>query len=100
MTLIASHPEKNIIRVQLSQNCLLKSLTPEQMAELEPLMDITDHPKGDCLAHQGDNDLEVIFVLDGILKRSVANQQAKEMILRFTSERYLEATYASWKNRA
>lgn len=97
MTLIASHPEKNIIRVQLSQNCLLKSLTPEQMAKLEPLMDITDHPKGDCLAHQGDKDLEVIFVLDGILKRSVANQQAKEMILRFTSERYLEATYASWK---
>ena len=97
MTLIASHPEKNIIRVQLSQNCLLKSLTPEQMAELEPLLDITDHPKGDCLARQGDNDLEVIFVLDGILKRSVANQQAKEMILRFTSERYLEATYASWK---
>lgn len=97
MALIASHPEKNIIRVQLSQNCLLKNLTPEQMAELEPLLDITDHPKGECLAHQGDKDLEVVFVLDGILKRSVANQHAKEMILRFTSERYMEATYASWK---
>ncbi len=97
MTLIAGHPEKNIIRVQLLQNCLLKSLTPEQMTELEPLMDITDHPKGDCLTHQGGTNFEVIFVLDGILKRSVTDQQAKEMILRFTSERYLEATYTSWK---
>lgn len=97
MALIVNHPEKNIIRVQLAQNCILKTLTPEELSELEQIIDVTDHSKGDCLGHQGDNELEVFFVLDGIIKRSVANQQAKEMILRFTSERYLEATYASWK---
>ena len=72
-------------------------MAQNELAELEPHLDVSDHSKGDCLTHQGDRDLEVIFVLDGILKRSVANQHAKEMILRFTSERYMEATYASWK---
>jgi len=97
MALISNHPEKNIIRVQLTQNAVLKDLTSEQMSELEPYMVIDDHQKGDCLLHQGDRELDVIFVLDGILKRAVANQNAKEMILRFTSERNVEATYASWK---
>lgn len=97
MALISNHPEKNIIRVQLTQNAVLKDMTSRDMAELEPYLDIEDHHKGDCLLHQGDRDLDVIFVLDGILKRAVANQNAKEMILRFTSERNMEATYASWK---
>ncbi|MEA5097694.1 MAG: Crp/Fnr family transcriptional regulator [Burkholderiaceae bacterium] len=97
MALIANHPEKNIIRVQLTQNAVLKEMTPGELAELEPFLIVQDHLKGDCLLHQGDRDLDVIFVLDGILKRAVANQNAKEMILRFTSERNMEATYASWK---
>lgn len=97
MALIATHPEKNIIRVQLTQNAVLKEMTPEEMAELEPLLIVDDHQKGDCLLRQGDRELDVIFVLDGIIKRAVANKNAKEMILRFTSERNLEATYASWK---
>lgn len=97
MTLIANHPEKNIIRVQLTQNCVLKDMTPNDWSELEPLLDVSDHVKGDCLLHQGDRELDVIFVLDGILKRAVSNQHAKEMILRFTNERNMEATYASWR---
>ncbi len=97
MALIANHPEKNIIRVQLTQNAVLREMTPAEMAELEPFLVVQDHLKGDCLLHQGDRELDVIFVLDGILKRAVANQNAKEMILRFTSERNVEATYASWK---
>lgn len=97
MTLIANHPEKNIIRVQLSQNSVLKKLTPQELQELELYLDVSDHQKGECLTYQGNRNLDVIFVLDGILKRSVANQHAKEMILRFTSERYMEATYTSWK---
>jgi CRP-like cAMP-binding protein len=36
-------------------------------------------------------------VLDGILKRVVANQQAKEMILRFADERDMETSYAAWR---
>jgi len=97
MALIANHPERNIIRVQLTQNCVLKEMTPQDLADLEPLLDVADHGKGDCLLHQGDKDLDIIFVLDGILKRAVSNQHAKEMILRFTSERNMEATYASWR---
>ena len=97
MTLIANHPEKNIIRVQLSQNSMLKKLTQKELLELEALLDVTDHVKGETLTHHGARDLDVFFVLDGILKRAVTNPQAKEMILRFTSERHMEATYASWK---
>jgi CRP/FNR family transcriptional regulator, dissimilatory nitrate respiration regulator len=97
MALISNHPEKNIIRVQLTQNAVLKDMSSREMSELEPYLVVEDHQKGDCLLHQGDRDLDVIFVLDGILKRAVANQNAKEMILRFTSERNMEATYASWK---
>lgn len=97
MALISNHPEKNIIRVQLTQNSVLKGMTAREMTELEPYLMVQDHVKGDCLMHQGDRDLDVIFVLDGILKRAVANQNAKEMILRFTSERNMEATYASWR---
>ncbi|MBS1170305.1 MAG: hypothetical protein H6R01_1223 [Burkholderiaceae bacterium] len=97
MALISNHPEKNIIRVQLTQNAVLKGMTAREMAELEPYLDIEDHVKGNCLLHQGDRELDVIFVLDGVLKRTVANQNAKEMILRFTSERNMEATYASWR---
>ena len=97
MALIVNHPEKNIIRVQLTQNAVLKEMTPLELAELEPHLVVQDHQKGDCLMHQGDRDLDVIFVLDGILKRAVANQNAKEMILRFTNERNVEATYASWR---
>lgn len=97
MASINTHPEKNIIRVQLTQNSVLKEMTAEEMAELEPLLTIEDHPKGDCLLRQGDRELNVIFVLDGILKRAVSNKNAKEMILRFTSERNMETTYASYK---
>ena len=97
MALISNHPEKNIIRVQLTQNSVLKDMSPLELNELEPHLVVEDHVKGDCLMHQGDRELDVIFVLDGILKRAVANQNAKEMILRFTAERNMEATYASWR---
>ncbi len=40
--------------------------------------------------------MEQYFVLDGILKRVVTNQQAKEMILRFADERDIETSYAAW----
>ena len=37
MTALDKHPEKNLIRLQLSQNSVLKSLDAEAMAELERL---------------------------------------------------------------
>ena len=41
--------------------------------------------------------MEQYFVLDGILKRVVANKEGKEMILRFACERDMETSYAAWR---
>jgi CRP-like cAMP-binding protein len=96
MSTIESHPERNIIRVQLKQNIVLKELDEQAYAELEPLLSTIDCHKGDYLLHQGVHEMEQYFILDGILKRVVANQQAKEMILRFAAERDMETSYAAW----
>jgi CRP/FNR family transcriptional regulator, dissimilatory nitrate respiration regulator len=97
MSSIENHPEKNIIRVQLTQNAVLSELTDAERKELEQLLDVVDCPKGDFLLHQGVHDMEQYFVLDGILKRVVSNDQAKEMILRFSDERDMETSYAAWR---
>ncbi len=97
MTSVQAHPEKNIIRVQLGQNALLKSLTAEQAKELESQFDIADCQKGDFLLHQGVHEMQQYFILEGILKRVVSNDQAKEMILRFSDERDMETSYAAWR---
>jgi CRP/FNR family transcriptional regulator, dissimilatory nitrate respiration regulator len=97
MSSIENHPEKNIIRVQLTQNAVLSELTDSERKELELLLDVVDCPKGDFLLHQGVHDMEQYFVLDGILKRVVSNDQAKEMILRFSDERDMETSYAAWR---
>jgi CRP-like cAMP-binding protein len=41
--------------------------------------------------------MEQYFILDGILKRVVSNQEAKEMILRFAEEGQMETSYAAWR---
>jgi CRP-like cAMP-binding protein len=99
MSLIANHPEKNIIRVQLTQNLVLKGMSPTAFAVLEPQLEIVDFHKGDFLLHQGVHEMEQYFILDGVLKRVVTNQQAKEMILRFAHERDIETSYAAWRLR-
>jgi CRP/FNR family transcriptional regulator, dissimilatory nitrate respiration regulator len=96
MSTVENHPDKNIIRVQLKQNVLLKDLTESASAELEPALEIIECHKGDSLLHQGVHDMEQYFILDGILKRVVTNPQAKEMILRFADERDMETSYAAW----
>jgi CRP/FNR family transcriptional regulator, dissimilatory nitrate respiration regulator len=97
MSSIENHPEKNIIRVQLTQNAVLSELTTDERKELEQLLVVVDCPKGDFLLHQGVHDMEQYFVLDGVLKRVVSNDQAKEMILRFSDERDMETSYAAWR---
>jgi CRP/FNR family transcriptional regulator, dissimilatory nitrate respiration regulator len=97
MSSIENHPEKNVIRVQLTQNAVLSELNDSERKELELLLDVVDCPKGDFLLHQGVHDMEQYFVLDGILKRVVSNDQAKEMILRFSDERDMETSYAAWR---
>lgn len=97
MPLLAHHPEAKVIRVQLRQNLILKHLNPAQWAEVEPLLEITDYPKGEALEHQGDESMEQYFVIEGILKRVVSTAQGKEMILRFAAESDIDTSYAAWR---
>jgi CRP-like cAMP-binding protein len=97
MTLLAVHPERRIIHLQLAQNSVLKTMSDAERAELEERLDIVDVGKGEYLLHQGVHEMEQYFVLDGILKRVVANADAKEMILRFADERDIETSYAAWR---
>ena len=66
-------------------------------AELESEFRIVDANKGDSLLHQGVREMEQYFVLDGILKRVVANAEGKEMILRFADAGDIETSYAAWR---
>lgn len=97
MSSVESHPEKNIIRVQLTQNADLARLNDADRGDLEKLLTVVDCPKGDFLLHQGVTEMEQYFVLDGVLKRVVTNPQGKEMILRFADEREMETSYAAWR---
>jgi CRP-like cAMP-binding protein len=97
MSSIENHPDRNVIRVQLAHNVLLKGMTTAQMAELEQHLVVVDCQKGEALLHQGVHEMEQYFILEGILKRVVSNQEAKEMILRFADEGQMETSYAAWR---
>lgn len=97
MPALTQHPEARIIRVQLRQNLILKHLNAAQWQELEPIVEITDYPKGEALEHQGDLAMEQYFIIEGILKRVVSNSQGKEMILRFAAESDIDTSYAAWR---
>ena len=93
---LGQHPERNVIRLQIRQTPLLAELDAESLLELENLLTVVDAPKGEYLLHQGVRDMEHYFIIDGLLKRVVANLEAKEMILRFADEREMETSYAAW----
>ncbi len=97
MSLVATHPERTRLRVQLKENVVLKQMTASAVAELEPLLSVVNCHKGECLIRQGALEMEQYFLLDGILKRVVANQQGREMILRFADEGAMETSYAAWR---
>lgn len=97
MTLVASHPESNVVHLQLRQNVVLKSMSEAERSELERHLVVGDFAKGGHLLHQGMREMEQYFVLDGVLKRVVANAEAREMILRFASEHDIETSYAAWR---
>ncbi|HEY6133070.1 MAG TPA: Crp/Fnr family transcriptional regulator [Rubrivivax sp.] len=96
-TSIDKHPERNVIRLELRQNIVLKEMSDLDRSALEPHLVIVDCNKGDALLHQGVHEMEQYFVLDGILKRVVTNADAKEMILRFADEGDMETSYAAWR---
>jgi CRP-like cAMP-binding protein len=97
MTSLTRHPEAKIVRLQLRQNLVLRTMTREQWDELEPLLDITDYAKAALLENQGDSAMEQYFILDGILKRVVSTPAGKEMILRFAAETEIDTSYAAWR---
>jgi CRP/FNR family transcriptional regulator, dissimilatory nitrate respiration regulator len=97
MPLLTHHPEAKIVRVQLRQNLVLKHLNASQWEQVEPLLEVVDYPKNEALEHQGSLSMEQYFILDGILKRVVANAQGKEMILRFAAESDIDTSYAAWR---
>jgi CRP/FNR family transcriptional regulator, dissimilatory nitrate respiration regulator len=99
VTSLASHPQRNSIRLLLRQNQSLKSLSNAQWSELEPLLAIADYRKGEALVRQGDEEMEQFFVLEGMVKRVVSNPQGREMILRFAAETEMDTSYAAWRLR-
>ena len=99
MTTLASHPQRNSLRLLLRQNESLRRLSAAQWAELEPLLAIGDYRKGDPLVRQGDEEMEQFFILEGMLKRVVSNPEGREMILRFAAEGEMDTSYAAWRLR-
>ena len=99
MTSLASHPQRNSLRLQLKRNDMLRRMTTAQWSDLEPLLTIADYSKGDPLARQGDEQMQQFFILDGMLKRVVSNPEGREMILRFAAETEMDTSYAAWRLR-
>jgi len=94
---LESHPELNVIRLQLKQNIVVKDLSEAEIEELESHLVVIDCQKRDTLLQQGVREMGQYFILDGVLKRVVSNKAAKEMILRFAAEREIETSYAAWR---
>ncbi len=61
------------------------------------MLAVEEYAKGATLESQGDLSMQQYFILDGILKRVVANPAGKEMILRFAAETEIETSYAAWR---
>jgi CRP-like cAMP-binding protein len=99
MTSLASHPQRNSIRLLLRQQPVLQRMSSAQWAELEPLLTVSDYRKGDPLVRQGDEEMEQFFIMEGMLKRVVSNPQGREMILRFAAESEMDTSYAAWRLR-
>jgi len=97
MTLLANHPEKNVIRLELKNNDVLSELDEEDRERLAPHMSVFDGNKGDFLLYQGVREMEQYFIIDGILKRVVSNTEGKDMILRFADKNDIETSYAAWR---
>src|SRR4026208_1835604 len=95
MSALASHSQRNSIRLQLRQNSLLQGLSTSQWSEPGALLAGADYRKGDPLVRQGDEQMEQLFILEGMLKRVVSNPEGREMILRFAAETEMDTSYAA-----
>jgi CRP-like cAMP-binding protein len=92
---LRNHPQRSVIRLALRENIVVKLLGAAELDELESMLDVVDCPKHHTLVEQGVREMGQYFILEGILKRVVRNQAAREMILRFAGERDIETSYAA-----
>ena len=99
MTAFQTHPQRNSLRLQLRQNLLLQGMSAAQWSELERLLTVAEYRKGEPLVRQGDEEMEQIFILEGMVKRVVSNPEGREMILRFAAENEMDTSYAAWRLR-
>src|SRR5262245_61412026 len=99
MSCLATHPQRNRIRLLLRRNQLLRGMSAAQWSELEPLLAVADYRKGDPLVRQGDEDMEQFFILEGMVKRVVSNPEGHEMILRFAAATEMDTSYAACRLR-
>jgi len=99
MTALLAHAQRNTLRLQLKENLILREVSSAAREALDSTLDIADFRKGERLVHQGTRAMEQFFILDGILKRVVANSDGKEMILRFAAETDMDTSYAAWRLR-
>lgn len=97
MSSIATHPLRNTIRLELKHNVVLGGMPQKAWDDLEPRLEVVEYRKGDLLVHQGSQEMEQFFILEGILKRVVSNAEGKEMILRFAAETDMDTSYAAWR---
>ena len=97
MSAIATHPQRNTIRLQLQHNLVLREISLAAREDLEPKLEIAEYKKGEPLVHQGSTSMEQFFILDGILKRVVSSPEGREMILRFAAEDDIDTSYAAWR---
>src|SRR3989304_1587570 len=97
MATIATHPQRNTIRLQLKQNLILREMPAGAFEEPGRELEIGKYRRGEPLVRQGATGMEQFFILDGILKRAVSNPQGKEMILRFAAETDMDTSYAAWR---
>jgi CRP-like cAMP-binding protein len=94
---LVQHPLRLMLRELLRNNIVLRCLSDSELQELENILVISEVKKGDSLLVQGTTDMEQYFILEGLLKRVVANPEGKEMILRFARETQIETSYAAWR---
>jgi CRP-like cAMP-binding protein len=97
---LTHHPLRRSIALQLKSNPLLAPLDDAAHAELASLLSVREGHRGERLLEQGGPALEQFFVIEGMLKRVVANAEGREMTLRFAGEGDIESCYEAWQQRS
>ena len=69
MPSLASHPQRNTIRLQLKKTLILREMGASAFEDLERELEVAEFRKGESLVRQGATNMEQFFILDGILKR-------------------------------